>query len=484
MGCHGCAYGRLGGAQEGVDAFLHGDLRGQGGQAVGTPLRALRGMGVTRRIVRFHRTREGQVGQRVLMGAVNRGIVGKIGKTAQRGVQLCGAAAEQASTAGREQRVAAEQRLAVQPGDMAAGVPRHLQYRETVGKAVDAYAVALVPGVVNGGDGFARRAVDRGAVAIAQCGNAAGVVGVVVGDQDGCQAQAVGGKGGIDHRGLSRIHHHRTGAGAQQPDIVIAQGGKGDNVHARILKRALPMSILSLSDWLQTPLGRHLMAWEQASFDHAVSDIFGYHAVQIGLPEIDLLRANRMPFRLRSGRLGEVGVINRAEALPFASASLDLVVLPHVLEFSPFPHQVLREVERVLVPEGSVIVSSFNPYSLWGLRRLLARQGRAFPWRGQYLSPLRVRDWMTLLGMENETILFGCYVPAVRSQRWLERWLRIEGVGARWWPVCGATYLMHGVKRTHGMRLITPNWRDQRASARRAAPVTQRPASRSGRGEA
>ncbi len=234
------------------------------------------------------------------------------------------------------------------------------------------------------------------------------------------------------------------------------------------------MSILSLSDWLNTPQGRYLLEWEQAEFDRLVADLFGYNAAQIGLPELDFLRANRMPFRFRSARFGEAAVIARAEALPFASASLDLVILPHVLEFSATPHQVLREVERVLMPEGNLIIAGFNPYSLWGLRRAIARKRGAFPWRGQYLSPFRIKDWLTLLGLEMQSAGFGCFAPAVRSEKWLERWRPMDRAGPRWWPVCGAVYLLHGIKRVQGMRLITPNWREKRAASKRMAPIAQR----------
>mgnify|MGYP007065961837 CR=1 FL=1 len=91
-------------------------------------------------------------------------------------------------------------------------------------------------------------------------------------------------------------------------------------------------SFPGLHAWLDTPLGRYVMAWEAARFDAQVADIFGYNAVQLGLPEFDFLRANRMPFRFRAGA-GNVGVETDYAALPFAANSLDLVVLPHVLEF-------------------------------------------------------------------------------------------------------------------------------------------------------
>jgi len=234
------------------------------------------------------------------------------------------------------------------------------------------------------------------------------------------------------------------------------------------------VSIPGLSEWLETPQGRYLLEWEQRRLEAVVADIFGYNAIQIGLPGLDLLSANRMPFRFRCASGGDVAVVASYEELPFVSASLDLVVLPHVLEFSARPHQVLREVERVLVPEGSVVISGFNPYSLWGARRLAARKGGAMPWTGLYLSVPRIRDWFSLLGFETQAGSFGCYAPAVTRPEWLDRWRFMDRIGPRWWPVCGAAYVLQGIKRVQGARLIMPNWSERRASSKRLSAVAQR----------
>ncbi len=235
------------------------------------------------------------------------------------------------------------------------------------------------------------------------------------------------------------------------------------------------MSMPGFADWLETPQGRYLLDAEQAAIDGIVADVFGYHALQLGLSRLDLLRANRMPFRFRCGAEGAgVSVYAEADALPFASASLDLVVLPHVLEFAARPHHVLREVERVLVPEGSVVLSGFNPLSLWGARRLLARETSAMPWRGRYRTLMRIKDWLALLGIEVQTAGCAAWAPPVRSPRWLERWRFIDRAGPRWWPIGGAVYVVHGIKRVHGMRLITPQWRERGARAGRLSALTQR----------
>ena len=87
---------------------------------------------------------------------------------------------------------------------------------------------------------------------------------------------------------------------------------------------------------------------------------------------------------------------------------------------------------------------------------------------------MRIRDWLTLLGFETQSGGFGAYAPPVRSARWLERWRFLDRAGSRWWPVCGGVYVLQGVKRVQGMRLITPRWRDNVAEKKGLAPVTRR----------
>lgn len=210
-------------------------------------------------------------------------------------------------------------------------------------------------------------------------------------------------------------------------------------------------------DWLQTPLGSYLLAHEQAMFDTAVTDLFGFNALQIGMAEIDLLRNCRIPFRFRAGATLHCDSMH----LPFASASTDLVVMPHVLEFSVNPHDTLREAERILLPEGHLVLSGFNPLSLWGARRLLDHD-REYPWSGKFIHLLRLRDWLALLGFEVMAGRMGCYAPPVRTDAWLRRSQFMDRAGDRWWPMLGGVYFLVARKRVSGMRLIKPNWNGAR----------------------
>ncbi len=275
--------------------------------------------------------------------------------------------------------------------------------------------------------------------------------------------------------------------------------------------------MIPLAPWLESPPGRHLLAWEQQQLDLALADVFGFHALQLGLPQLDGLRANRMPrrwlavenadpaldVRTRPAAMAEDddpsgGVIGpaprpwpdgptlrcRFDALPFDAASLDLVVMPHALELAADPHRTLREVDRVLVPDGRVLIAGFNPRSLWGLRQKAGHAVRALgigrrrdlylPRAGEFIAPRRLRDWLSLLSFEVEAGRYGCYIPPVRSARWVQRSAWMEQAGERWWPVFGSLYYIMAVKRVRGMRLVglaRPERRAVPAAITAPAPV-------------
>lgn len=267
-------------------------------------------------------------------------------------------------------------------------------------------------------------------------------------------------------------------------------------------KAGSEQSIIALEGWLQTPAGVYLRAWEQTCLDNLTADIFGFNAVQIGMPQIDALAANRMPYKwladrkvrppvapqqpvgaAHGGPVIETAPPPRPVALtldytelPFASQSMDLVVLPHVLEFSTDPHQVLREVERVLIPEGQVIICGFNPASLWGARHVLRRVGGTsfLPRTEELITMPRMKDWLKLLNLSASQSHFGCYAPACRTEKWLHRYAFMDNAGPRWWPFFGGVYIVQAIKRVKGMHLIGPAWTKKSATAQVVVPATNK----------
>jgi len=236
----------------------------------------------------------------------------------------------------------------------------------------------------------------------------------------------------------------------------------------------------TLADWFATPRGKYVLNWERAQFDSAVEDVFGFNAAQVGLARYDLLRQSRIALHTHLDLNSPSDLVADSGALPLATGSIDLVVLPHVLEFSAHPHHILREAARVLMPDGQIVISGFNPLSLWGVRRALGLQRHEHPWCGRFIGLLRLKDWLQLLSFELNGGRFGCYVPPFAQAKWLERCTFMEKAGDRWWPIAGGVYVVRAIKRTAGMRLVMPSWRVQAARAKSLSPVTQANHHRSG----
>lgn len=228
----------------------------------------------------------------------------------------------------------------------------------------------------------------------------------------------------------------------------------------------------SWASWLRSPAGQALLATERRWLEERLADQFGYNALQVGPSEINALASNRMPCRARLSFFGEQHgvaeseqqVVCHPEALPVESESVDLIVLVHCLERVSNPHNLLREAERVLIPEGRLVVLGFNPFSLWALHQPLAT--RFFPpAENHWLSLGRLKDWCRVLGMTPDGGAAALYRPMLAKPSWWERLAWIESAGARWWPGLGAIYLLSAVKRREGMRMMKNNWRQKRASS-------------------
>jgi len=243
--------------------------------------------------------------------------------------------------------------------------------------------------------------------------------------------------------------------------------------------------ILELAQWFDTPPGQYVRRWEQQQIDRMVENVFGYHAVQIGLPQWDTLAVNRVRYKECTHLTADVAALGDAarrvtlvadpEALPLAAQSVDLLVLPHTLECADDPHRILREAERVLIPEGRLIVTGFNPWSLWGARERLPGLDLLMPTPAHMqVSLVRLKDWFKLLSLDLDRGRFGCYVPLCQTEKWLQRWSFLEAAGDRWWPVCGAVYVVSAVKRVAGVTLVGPAWnRGKRQPMPREAAVAK-----------
>jgi SAM-dependent methyltransferase len=218
--------------------------------------------------------------------------------------------------------------------------------------------------------------------------------------------------------------------------------------------------------WLTTPLGAAVLELEAQVLTDALADVFGFELLQLGAwGARDALCAHaRTQHRcwLAPDASGPGAIRAAYDALPIASASIEAVLLPHTLEHAPHPHALLREVERVLMGEGQVLVCGFIPLGPWGVRHLVSR-GRFPPTALRLLSERRLRDWLGLLGFEVALARRYLFAPpwtqhmSAHTRAWLES--RGPSFAA---PLAGA-YLLKARKRVRGLTPIRPVW--QRAPA-------------------
>ncbi len=232
-------------------------------------------------------------------------------------------------------------------------------------------------------------------------------------------------------------------------------------------------------------MSERLLSWEQEQSDTLLADVFGYHALQLGWPALQALRSNRMPNRWLAHaefeepsagivwplqeQTAEMHLHFDSRAWPWPADSLDLVVLPHTLERSADPHACLREVARVLIPEGHVMITGFNPLSFWACQLAYGQRKRSAqgPCPLRLVAYRRLRDWLRLLGFEVQISRFWGWTPALASEAWVRRLHGLEAVGQRWCPIIGGVYLILATKRVTAGRWI--NGRPRRAVR---SPVT------------
>ena len=225
-------------------------------------------------------------------------------------------------------------------------------------------------------------------------------------------------------------------------------------------------------NWYGVGLGRRLLDAERAELDSVLCNLFGFHLLQVGAYADEyILGATRISHRVildneahtLSPELGVMALRGSAAALPIASQSVDVVVLHHSLEFAADPHQVLREIDRVLVPEGHVVIVGFNPWGCWLPWRWVLRWRQQPPWCGRTLSSVRLKDWLSLLGFN---VVYGknfFFRPPLHRPGIMDRLMLLEILGARLWPVFGAAFILVGRKRVIALTPIKPRWKPRRS---------------------
>ena len=227
---------------------------------------------------------------------------------------------------------------------------------------------------------------------------------------------------------------------------------------------------ISKSGWFTAPLGRSVLDMEKNRISRILPDLFGYHILQVnGQNTIELLLdSSRIQHRIvfSQQHINTTGenpdVVCKCSVLPLASESIDVIVLPHVIEFSSNPHQILRESERVLIGEGHLIIIGFNPYSFWGLWKFILAWRAHVPWSGKYIELSRLKDWLSLLDFEIIKAEKFYFRPPLGNNSLMEKLSFLELLGQYCWSFFGGIYMLVAKKRVISMTPIKLQWQTRR----------------------
>jgi SAM-dependent methyltransferase len=237
-----------------------------------------------------------------------------------------------------------------------------------------------------------------------------------------------------------------------------------------------------LESWYARDSGQHLLARTRQTLERLLDTAFGYHSLQLGNTRgHSLLDTSPINHRIYAAtRAGEgVTLITDADELPLESDSIDTIIAHHSLDFAARPHQVLREIQRVLTPQGHLMIIGFNPYSLLGISRSLRGLSRKSVWhRHTTVSENRLTDWLHLLGCEvQDRVRLGSVPLAGRGR--LRQWLAAaDDWGNQHNLPSGGLYIVHAIKQVSAVHRPRRHFR---LSGERLIGLVPKPAAVAGR---
>jgi SAM-dependent methyltransferase len=206
-----------------------------------------------------------------------------------------------------------------------------------------------------------------------------------------------------------------------------------------------------LESWYASERGKYLLEQARGVLQPRLDTAFGYHILQLGpVGGVSLIGSSPINHHIHaSNRQGEgLDLICDADEVPLESDSVDVVVAHHCLEFDSNPHQVLRELQRVLTPQGHLLLVGFNPLSLRGINTRCRGLWRGSPWHAHSpVSEPRLRDWLHLLGCEVQHTSYLCAIPPAGSGRLRQVLERCDDWCARHNIPLGGAYVMHAIKQ-------------------------------------
>jgi len=226
-----------------------------------------------------------------------------------------------------------------------------------------------------------------------------------------------------------------------------------------------------IENWFSCGLVQRILKQEQLFLDTLLPELFGYHLMQLSVLNDKCLYEKSstshqfsMNFQLdnkekKDDSIKQTGVISSYEELGIDSDAVDVSLLHHVLDYSQHPQQLLREVTRVTIPNGYIVICGFNPYSLMGMSRPVACLfSKKHNLRYQQLRVGRLIDWFQVLGLEMMQCHRGYY--GLPMNRYYSS--AMDNIGRSVVPVFGSFYILVARKTVSSMTMIRSDWKSRK----------------------
>jgi len=227
--------------------------------------------------------------------------------------------------------------------------------------------------------------------------------------------------------------------------------------------------------WLTHDLGACLLETEKQFLLHILADRYGKHAVLIGVPhQHDLLKCSIMSNQviltpLINKHKHEKCIESEYYNLPVTPGSVDLVLLPHTLEFLDNPRQLLVEACRMVKPEGLIIIFGFNPISLWGLKKWWVKS-KDIPWSGSFIPTNKVKNWLQLADFKLVKQDMLVFRPPIAHQATYQKLKFLEWLGKKIIAPLGGVYVLTAQAKTIPLTPIKLHWKQKLSALHATLP--------------
>lgn len=220
--------------------------------------------------------------------------------------------------------------------------------------------------------------------------------------------------------------------------------------------------------WQDLPNGNVILSAIDKTLQPWWQKFFGYHLLKVGALSHEIC-SEKSPIKHQVScsyhtsmdkELSEkqADIIGELDDLPILEHSVDVCLVSHVLEFSLDPHHVIREANRTLIPNGYLIITGFNPLSLAGANRFIPYRKKQMPWNEHFFSPMRVKDWLHLMGYEilaDERCLHSSLVGKISEHGKSNYWRKFA---SSYLSGLGSVYVIIAKKRVLPLTPIKPKW--------------------------